>query len=442
MFKNAFTFLEERGFIEQLSDEKLRDLFAEQQVTCYVGFDPSGISLHVGHLLPMMALAHVQRCGHISIGLLGGGTGMIGDPSGKSEERVLLSEEALERNADGVKAQLERLLKPENSNTENVKIINNADWLGKYSLIEFLRDIGKHFRVSEMLAKESVKRRMEIGEGISFTEFSYMLLQSADFLHLLRDHNCIIQFGGTDQWGNITAGIDLIRKIEGKQAYGATFPLITTASGQKLGKTEKGAIFLDPNLTSPYEFFQYWINTDDKDVIKYLKWFTSLSLSEIDELAKLTETEPEARKSQRVLAYEVTKFIHGVEQADIAVKTSEILFGQEIVNVTDEMLEEIFKDVPSTSIFIPPAGVIPRLVPSGIIPPAGVIMPIVDVMVKCGISKSRSEVRRLIANGGVYLNNKRVVDPDFIVTRESLASAHIAVLRTGKKNYHLLRFSE
>jgi len=425
MFKNAFTILEERGFIEQLSDEKLRDLFAEQLVTCYVGFDPSGISLHVGHLLPMMALAHVQRCGHISIGLLGGGTGMIGDPSGKSEERVLLSEESLERNANGVKAQLERLLKPENSNTENVKIINNADWLGKYSLIEFLRGIGKHFRVSEMLAKESVKRRMEIGEGISFTEFSYMLLQSADFLHLFRDHNCIIQFGGTDQWGNITAGIDLIRKIEGKPAYGATFPLITTASGQKLGKTEKGAIFLDPNLTSPYEFFQYWINTDDKDVIKYLKWFTSLPLSEIDELAKLTETEPEARKSQRVLAYEVTKFIHGVEQADIAVKTSEILFGQEISDMSDEVLENIFRDVPSTELST-------EALESGI--------SIVDVMVKCNISNGKSSARRLISSGGVYLNNKRVEDAEFVIKKDSLASAHIAVLRTGKKNYHLLRF--
>jgi tyrosyl-tRNA synthetase len=427
MFKNVFTILEERGFIEQISDEKLRDIFSEQQVTCYVGFDPSGISLHVGHLLPMMALAHVQRCGHISIGLLGGGTGMIGDPSGKSEERVLLSEEALERNANGVKAQLERLLKPENSNTENVKIINNADWLGKYSLIEFLRDIGKHFRVSEMMAKESVKRRMEIGEGISFTEFSYMLLQSADFLHLFRDHNCIIQFGGTDQWGNITAGIDLIRKIEGKPAYGGTFPLITTASGQKLGKTEKGAIFLDPNLTSPYEFFQYWINTDDKDVIKYLKWFTSLPLSEIDELAKLTENEPEARKAQRVLAYEVTKFIHGIEQADIAVKTSEILFGQEISDMSDEVLENIFKDVPSTELST-------EVLESGV--------SIVDAMVKCNISNGKSAARRLISSGGVYLNNRRVEDAEFVIKKESLASAHIAVLRTGKKNYHLLRFSE
>jgi tyrosyl-tRNA synthetase len=426
MFKNAFKVLEERGFIEQLSDEKLRDLFVEKQMTCYVGFDPSGISLHVGHLLPMMALAHVQMCGHISIGLLGGGTGMIGDPSGKSEERVLLSQDALERNAAGVKAQLERLLKTEDSNAENLKIINNADWLGRYSLIEFLRDIGKHFRVSEMLAKESVKRRMDIGEGISFTEFSYTLLQSADFLYLFRDHNCIIQFGGSDQWGNITAGIDLIRKIEGKEAYGATFPLITTASGQKLGKTEKGAIFLDPNLTSPYEFFQYWINTDDKDVIKYLKWFTLLPLSEIDKLAKLTETEPEARKAQRVLAYEVTKFIHGIEQADIAVKTSEILFGQEISDMSDEVLENIFKDVPSTEL------------PVNALDPG---ISIVDAMVKCNISNGKSAARRLISSGGVYLNNRRVTDAEFMITKNSLASAHIAVLRTGKKSYHLLKFS-
>jgi tyrosyl-tRNA synthetase len=426
MFKNAFKVLEERGFIEQVSDEKLHDLFAEEQVTCYVGFDPSAISLHIGNLLPLMALSNVQRCGHISIGLLGGGTGMIGDPSGKSEERILLSNEVLERNAAGVRAQIERLLKPENPNIGGIKIVNNADWLAKYGLIEFLRDIGKHFRIGDMLAKESVKRRME-GEGISFTEFSYMLLQSTDFLHLLDDHNCTTQFGGSDQWGNITAGIELIRKVRGKQAYGATFPLITTASGQKLGKTEKGAIYLDPNLTSPYEFFQYWINTDDKDVIKYLKWFTFLPLSEIDALAIATANEPEARKAQRVLAYEVTSFIHGIEQANMAVKTSEILFGKEITDVSDEMLEDIFKDVPSTALSS-------DSLESG--------LAIIDAMVQCGISNGRSAARRLISGGGVYLNNVRVSDAEFVITRDALASAHIAVLRTGKRNYHLLKFSD
>lgn len=425
MFKNAFKVLEERGFIEQISDERLFKLFEEEKVTCYVGFDPSAISLHVGNLLPLMALSHVQRCGHTSIGLLGGGTGMIGDPSGKSEERVLLSEEILERNSAGVKTQIGKILKPENSEIGDVMVINNADWLAKYSLIEFLRDIGKHFRVGEMMAKDSVKRRMEIGEGISFTEFSYMLLQSADFLHLFENHNCLVQFGGSDQWGNITAGIELIRRIKSNQAYGATFPLITTASGQKLGKTEKGAIYLDPNLTSPYEFYQYWINTDDKDVIKYLKWFTFLPISEIDSLAETVEKEPEERKAQKVLAYEVTKFIHGIEQADIAVKTSDILFGKEISDMSDEMLDGIFKDVPSTEM---PS----ESIESGV--------SIVDVMVKCGIANGRSSARRLITGGGVYLNNKRVSDPDSVITSESLASAHIAVLRTGKRNYHLLRF--
>jgi len=425
MLKNAFKVLEERGFIEQVSDDELSKIFEKEKVTCYVGFDPSAISLHVGNLLPLIALSHVQRCGHVSIGLLGGGTGMIGDPSGKSEERVLLSQETLERNANAVRSQIERLLKPENPDVGAVMIINNADWLTKYSLIEFLRDIGKHFRVGEMLAKESVKRRMEIGEGISFTEFSYMLLQSADFLHLFEKHNCIVQFGGSDQWGNITAGIELIRRIKGSQAYGATFPLITTASGQKLGKTEKGAIYLDPNLTSPYEFYQYWINVDDKDVIKYLKWFTFLPLSYIDKLAESVEKEPEERKAQKALAYEVTKFVHGAEQADIAVKTSEILFGKEISDVSDEMLEGIFKDVPSTEM---PANAIE----TGI--------SIIDAMVISNIANGRSAARRLIAGGGVYLNNKRVSDPDFIITRESLASTHIAVIRTGKRNYHLLRF--
>ncbi len=414
--------LKERGFIEQISDEKLFDLFQETKTTCYVGFDPSGPSLHVGHLLPIMALSHVYQCGHIAIGLIGGGTGMIGDPSGKSEERVLLSQDVLEKNSESIKTQLEKLLKK----SDNVIMVNNAEWLSKYGLIEFLRDIGKYFRVNEMLTKDSVKRRLEGEEGISFTEFSYMLLQSADFLNLFDNYACTVQFGGSDQWGNITAGIDLIRRIRGKTVYGATFPLITTASGQKLGKTEKGAVYLDPKMTSPYEFYQYWINTDDRDVVKYLKWFTFLPLSEIDQLSQLLASEPEKRECQRVLAYEVTKMIHGKEQADIAVKTSEILFGKEISDVSDEMLEEAFKDAPSTELSR-------QELESGI--------SIIDTLVKCGICQGRAASRRLINAGGVYLNNKRIEDENLIITKDSLASSHIAVLRTGKKNYHLLKFS-
>jgi len=426
--ENALTVLEERGFIKQVSDEKLRDLFAEEEVTCYAGFDPSFISLGVGNLLVIMALAHIQRCGHHPIALIGGGTGMIGDPSGKSEERVLLAQDELDRNVEGIGAQLEGLLKRDERGGGFVRVMNNADWLSKYGFIEFLRDIGKHFRVSEMLAKESVKRRMESGEGISFTEFSYMLLQSSDFLHLFDEYNCLVQFGGSDQWGNITAGIDLIRRVRGETAYGAVFELVTTASGEKLGKSEgdeRSGVYLDPELTSPYGFYQFWINTDDKDVVKYLKWFTFLPLSEIDRLAELTENEPEKREAQRALAYEATKFVHGAEQADIAMRTSEILFGKEISDVSDEMLQGVFKDLPSTEIPW-------KDLESGI--------PIVDIMVQCGISKGRSAARRLINGGGMYLNNKRVTDADYVITRESLASAHIAVLRTGKRNYHLLRF--
>ncbi len=424
--KNALKVLEERGFIDQVSDERLFELFDEQEVTCYIGFDPSAVSLHVGNLFVMMSLAHIQRCGHHAIALVGGGTGMIGDPSGKSEERVLLGQAELEKNADAIRLQVEKLLKPDEQGNGSITFMNNADWLAKYNLIEFLRDMGKHFRVSEMLAKESVKRRMESGEGISFTEFSYMLLQSADFLHLFTRHNCIAQFGGSDQWGNITAGIDLIRRVTGETAYAATFPLITTATGQKLGKTEEGAIYLDPELTSPYEFYQYWINTDDRDVAKYLKWFTFLPLSEIDRLAESTQKEPEKREAHRTLAYEVTRFVHGKEQADVAVKTSEVLFGQEISHVSDEMLEAIFKDVPSTEMPW-------EDLESGI--------SIVDAVVKCGLSQGRSAVRRLINGGGMYLNNKRVTDTEFVITRDALASAHIAVLRSGKKNYHLLKFT-
>jgi len=423
--KNALMVLKERGFINQVSDEKLYDLFDEEEVKCYIGFDPSAVSLHVGNLFVMMSLAHIQRSGHHAIALIGGGTGMIGDPSGKSEERVLLEQEDLARNVEGIGSQLKEILKPDDPQVGSLTPMNNADWLSKFGFIEFLRDIGKHFRVSEMLAKESVKRRMESGEGISFTEFSYMLLQSSDFLHLFTEHNCIAQFGGSDQWGNITAGIDLIRRVTGESAYAVTFPLITTATGQKLGKTEEGAVYLDAGLTSPYEFYQYWINTDDRDVVKYLKWFTFLPLPEIDRLAELTETEPEKREAHRTLAYEVTKFIHGKEQADIAVKTSEVLFGQEISDVSDEMLESIFRDVPSTE---RPW----KEVESG--------MAIVDAMVQCEMTKGKSAARRLINGGGVYLNNKRVTDVEYVITKKSLASAHTAVLRTGKKNYHLLKF--
>jgi tyrosyl-tRNA synthetase len=426
--ENALKVLEERGFIKQISDEKLYDLFDEEEVTCYAGFDPSSVSLAVGNLLVIMALAHIQRCGHHPIALVGGGTGMIGDPSGKSEERVLLAQEELDRNIEGVKAQLEELLKQNKHSGGSVRVMNNADWLSEYGFIEFLRDIGKHFRVSEMLAKESVKRRMESGEGISFTEFSYMLLQSSDFLHLFDECNCLVQFGGSDQWGNITAGIDLIRRARGEAAYSAVFELVTTASGEKLGKSEEGeksGVYLDPELTSPYEFYQFWINTDDKDVVKYLKWFTFLPLSEIDRLEELTASDPERREAQRTLAYEVTRFVHGTEQADMTVKTSEVLFGREISDVSDEMLEGVFKDVPSTELPWRDLG-------SGV--------PIVDAMVQCGISRSRSAARRLITGGGMYLNNRRVTDTDYVITQRSLASAHIAVLRTGKRNYHLLRF--
>jgi len=427
--ENALKVLQERGFIKQVSDEKLYDLFAEEEVTCYAGFDPSFISLGVGNLLVIMALTHIQRCGHRPIALIGGGTGMIGDPSGKSEERVLLSQDELERNVEGVRAQLEKLLASDGQQMGSVRVMDNADWLSKYGFIEFLRDIGKHFRISEMLAKESVKRRMESGEGISFTEFSYMLLQSSDFLHLFDEYDCRVQFGGSDQWGNITAGIDLIRRVRGETTYGGVFELVTTASGDKLGKSEEGegsGVYLDPELTSPYEFYQFWINTDDKDVVKYLKWFTFLPLLEIHRLAEVTANEPEKREAQRALAYEATKFVHGTEQADIAVRTSEILFGKEIAHVSDEMLEGIFKDVPSTEL------------PWTDLESGGI--PIVDAMVQCGISKGRSAARRLINGGGMYLNNKRVTDVDYTITRESLASAHIAVLRTGKRNYHLLRF--
>src|SRR6266704_1785566 len=325
---NVFEEFQWRGMLYDAS-EGLEEALAHHSITGYIGFDPTAASLHVGSLLPIMSLVRLQQHGHTPIALVGGGTGMIGDPSGKTQERQLLSKELIEFNVEGIRAQLSLFLDFE-VKTNRAMLINNADWLVHVRMVDFLRDVGKHFTVNYMLAKESVKRRFEEGEGISFTEFSYILLQAYDFLILYDRYGCTLQMGGSDQWGNILAGIELMRKMRGARGYGMVFPLVTTTSGIKFGKTEAGSVWLDPKLTSPYRFYQFWINTDDRDVVKYLKFFTMLNQEEIAELEAAVEIAPEKREAQKRLAQEVTRVVHGDYELRKAIQASQVLFGGEI----------------------------------------------------------------------------------------------------------------
>ncbi len=420
---NVITTLTERGFVSQKSDFDLADKLT-RPVTLYAGFDPTAESLHIGHLMQIMLLAQFQRHGHRPIALVGGATAMIGDPSGKSQERVLLSHETIEKNAVGIKKQLEHFL-DFTCGASSALLVNNFDWIGKFSFIEFLRDVGKHFRVGEMMGKESVRKRLQSEAGMSFTEFSYQLLQSYDFLHLNRHYDCVLQVGGDDQWGNITAGIDLVRRLEGKVTYGLTSPLLTNASGQKFGKTEAGAVWLDEKKTSPYEFYQYWIRSDDRDVIKLLKFFTFLPLEQIAELEQAVQAEPEKRQAQTVLAAEVTKMVHGEDAVRIAQKASQVLYGQEISGLSDRDLNDIFAEVPSTSFSR-------SRLESG--------LPLLDALCETKICSSRGEAKKLVKSGGVYANNVKLDNMDHSFGVGSLASETILVLRSGKKNYHLLKF--
>jgi tyrosyl-tRNA synthetase len=420
---NFFNELKWRGFVHSYTPGVDKHL-VDGQVTGYIGFDPTASSLHIGSLLPIMGLVHFQKAGHIPIAIAGGGTGMIGDPSGKSQERKLLSKEEIESNLEGIKEQLSKFLDFK-SKVNPAKLVNNADWLTRISLMEFLRDVGKHFSVNEMLAKESVRTRIEKEQGISFTEFSYSLLQSYDFLMLYDLYKCTLQMGGSDQWGNITSGIDLIRRLRSVEAYGLVFPLITTSSGVKFGKTESGTIWLDPKLTSPYKFYQYWFNTDDRDVVQYLKFFTLLSSKEIEELEIATKETPEKRSAQTVLAKEVTKMLHGETALNQAIKASKIFFGGTISDVSAEELLDIFSDVPSVEI--------PRDKFSG----EG--MPLIELMVAAGASKSKGEARRAIQGGGIYLENIRVNDVDKKVTMEDAVHGKFIIIRKGARNYWMVK---
>ena len=420
---NVFEEFQWRGMLYEAS-EGLQEALTNQHVTGYIGFDPTAASLHIGSLLPILGLVRLQQHSHTPIALVGGGTGMIGDPSGKTQERQLLSKEQIEYNLEGIKTQLSLFLDFE-SKINPAMLINNADWLTPVSLVDFLRDVGKHFTVNYMLAKESVRRRYEEGEGISFTEFSYMLLQAYDFLVLYDRFGCTLQLGGSDQWGNIVAGTELIRKMRGSRSYGMVFPLVTTSANIKFGKTEAGSVWLDPNLTSPYRFYQFWINTDDRDVVKYLKFFTMLNQQEIAELEIAVAVSPEKRQAQKRLAEEVTRMVHGESNLRKAIQASQVLFGGEIEDLSASDVLDIFAEVPSSDM--------PRVALEG----SGV--PIVDLVITCGYATSKSAARRLIESGGIYVNNHRVSDVQATIGLSTLIDGQYLVMRKGAREYHLVR---
>lgn len=422
---NIYDELQGRGLVADCTDvPELTRRLAAGPITLYCGFDPTADSLHVGNLVPLLALRRFQRAGHHPIAVAGGATGLIGDPSGKNAERQLLSREALEHNIARVKEQLGRLL-DFGAATNPARLVDNADWTAGVSCLDFLRQIGKHFTVNMMIAKESVRARMEDREaGISYTEFSYMLLQAFDFYVLCRDFGCELQIGGSDQWGNITAGIDLIRKKLGRPAYGLTLPLITNADGSKFGKTEAGAVWLAPERTSPYRFYQFWIRTDDRDVIRYLNYFTFLPPEEIAALEGQHQARPEARLAHKALARAVTEMVHGPGATDEAVRASEILFGGGLEGISEATFNEIVGEVPSKQIART------RLDGAG--------LPLVELLVHAGLCPSKGQARKDIEGGGIYLTNARQASPQRRVTANDLLFGKHLLLRKGKKHYVVL----
>jgi tyrosyl-tRNA synthetase len=419
---DLFGELEWRGLIYDATDG-VRDVLAREKVVGYVGFDPTAASLHVGNLLVMMPLAHMQRHGHSPIALVGGGTGLIGDPSGKSTERTLKSLEEVQANVAGIHRQLARFLDFD-SRAAPARLVNNADWLTKLSAVDFMRDVGKHFSVNAMLTRESVKRRIESDEGITYTEFSYSLLQAYDFLELYDRFGCTVQMGGSDQWGNITAGMDLIRRLRSAKAHGLVLPLITTAAGTKFGKSESGAIWLDPELTSPYQFYQFWLNVDDRDAVKYLRFFTFLDEKAIGEIEIVSAQEPERRHAQRRLAREVTTLIHGEKAVRDAEAASEKLFGAQVSSMSVEELLTVFGDVPSKTIEREVSG-----------------WKLTALLMTAGLATSASDAVRLIKGGGVYVNDRRIADEKARLTAADAIEGQLFVVRKGKKENVLIRIS-
>lgn len=420
--------LQNRGLIHDVSHfDELEHLLNSRPITFYCGFDPTADSLHVGSMLPLIVMRRFQRAGHKPLLLLGSATGLIGDPSFKSDERKLLALDQVQHNLQGIRRQAERFLDPAGANA--FEVVQNLDWIGKLSCIDFLREIGKHFSVNAMIAKESVRGRLEDREqGISFTEFSYMLLQAYDFYWLSRHKECLLQIGGSDQWGNITAGIDLARRKTAGQApvqlYGLTFPLITMASGAKFGKTERGAVWLDPARTSPYRFYQYWLNIPDADVLRYLQYFTDIADDEFDALKSGLAEQPEERAPQKKLAQELTELVHGAEETRRAIAASSALFGGDLSTIDPATLEEIFSDVPS-------ANVLRSELEHGIT--------LVELLAECSVAQSKGAARRLVEGGGLYLNNVRVTDAGAVLSAQNLIGGSLLIIRSGKKNYYLIR---
>jgi tyrosyl-tRNA synthetase len=410
---NVFETLQERGFVQQCTNEEnVSSLLSGDQITYYVGFDPTADSLHAGSLVPIMAMANLQRAGHKPIAIIGGGTTMIGDPTDKTEMRPIISTEQIEKNGAGILAQLQRYL--DLDNTAGL-FLNNAEWLLSLNYIEFLRDIGKHFRVNEMIRAEGYRQRLERELGLSFLEFNYQLLQSYDYLCLFQKYDCVLQLGGDDQWGNILAGVDLVRRIEGKRVHGLTFPLLTTVGGAKMGKTAGGAVWLDPNRTSPYEFYQYWINTDDRDVERFLAYFTFLPM---DEVRRLGSLEHDAiREAKAVLAYQATKLAHGKVEADKAQETSRAAFGGSGLDLEAMPMTAISTERLNTGI------------------------PIMELFHEVGLTTSKSEARRLIQQGGAYINEKQYKAIDVVVDT-TLLEEDALLLRAGKKRYHRVVIEE
>ncbi|MDG4656494.1 tyrosine--tRNA ligase [Ectobacillus antri] len=412
--------LEFRGLINQQTDaEGLRELLAKESVKLYCGFDPTADSLHIGHMLPILILRRFQLAGHQPIALVGGGTGLIGDPSGKKAERQLNEQDTVAMFSQRIKEQLSRFLDFEKTGNP-ATIANNYDWIGSLDLITFLRDIGKNFGLNYMLAKDSVASRLET--GISFTEFSYMILQSYDFLKLYQTEGCRLQVGGSDQWGNITAGMELIRKTEeDAKVFGLTIPLVTKSDGTKFGKTEGGAVWLDPEKTTPYEFYQFWINTDDRDVIKYLKYFTFLSHEEILALEKQTQEAPEKRAAQKALGEEMTKLVHGEKALEQAIKISQALFNGAVAELTAAEIEQGFKDVPSYT-------------------HTGEDITLVDLLVNSKISPSKRQAREDITSGAISVNGERVQSTDAVLNKDNRIEDKFTIIRRGKKKYFLIKY--
>ncbi|HEK6414521.1 TPA: tyrosine--tRNA ligase [Staphylococcus aureus] len=408
-----------RGLIYQQTDEQgIEDLLNKEQVTLYCGADPTADSLHIGHLLPFLTLRRFQEHGHRPIVLIGGGTGMIGDPSGKSEERVLQTEEQVDKNIEGISKQMHNIF--EFGTDHGAVLVNNRDWLGQISLISFLRDYGKHVGVNYMLGKDSIQSRLE--HGISYTEFTYTILQAIDFGHLNRELNCKIQVGGSDQWGNITSGIELMRRMYGQtDAYGLTIPLVTKSDGKKFGKSESGAVWLDAEKTSPYEFYQFWINQSDEDVIKFLKYFTFLGKEEIDRLEQSKNEAPHLREAQKTLAEEVTKFIHGEDALNDAIRISQALFSGDLKSLSAKELKDGFKDVPQVTL-------------------SNDTTNIVEVLIETGISTSKRQAREDVNNGAIYINGERQQDVDYALAPEDKIDGEFTIIRRGKKKYFMVNY--